>query len=50
MERNFLPISRQDMKRRGWEQCDFVYVIGDAIKPGQSSDAMHQGFELAYNL
>ena len=30
MEQNFLPISRQDMKRRGWEQCDFVYVIGDA--------------------
>ena len=27
-----------------------VYVIGDAIKPGQSSDAMHQGFELAYKL
>ena len=30
MERNFLPISRADMDRRGWEQCDFVYVIGDA--------------------
>nr|WP_325194966.1 YgiQ family radical SAM protein [uncultured Oscillibacter sp.] len=30
MERDFLPISRRDMKRRGWEQCDFVYVIGDA--------------------
>ena len=30
MERDFLPISRADMKRRGWEQCDFVYVIGDA--------------------
>ena len=30
MERDFLPISRPDMKRRGWEQCDFVYVIGDA--------------------
>ena len=30
MERNFLPISRADMKRRGWEQCDVVYVIGDA--------------------
>ena len=30
MEREFLPISRADMKRRGWEQCDFVYVIGDA--------------------
>ena len=26
----FLPISKRDMKRRGWEQCDFVYVIGDA--------------------
>ena len=26
----FLPISKRDMKRRGWEQCDFVYIIGDA--------------------
>ena len=25
----FLPISRADMKQRGWDQCDFVYVIGD---------------------
>ena len=30
MEHDFLPISRADMDRRGWEQCDFVYVIGDA--------------------
>ena len=27
---DFLPISRADMKRRGWDQCDFVYIIGDA--------------------
>ena len=27
-----------------------VYVIGDAVKPGQSSDAMHQGFHVAYDL
>ena len=27
---DFLPVSRQDMRRRGWDQCDFVYVIGDA--------------------
>lgn len=27
-----------------------VHVIGDAIKPGQSSDAMHQGFFIAYDL
>ncbi len=27
---NFLPISKKDMKARDWEQCDFVYVIGDA--------------------
>lgn len=26
----FLPISRKDMKAREWEQCDFVYIIGDA--------------------
>jgi len=26
----FLPISKKDMQARGWEQCDFVYVIGDA--------------------
>ena len=26
----FLPISKSDMKRRGWAQCDFVYIIGDA--------------------
>ena len=25
----FLPISRADMQRRSWEQCDFVYIIGD---------------------
>ena len=27
---DFLPVSRRDMDARGWEQCDFVYVIGDA--------------------
>ncbi len=26
----FLPITKQEMLARGWEQCDFVYVIGDA--------------------
>lgn len=26
----FLPVSRRDMKERGWDQCDFVYVTGDA--------------------
>ena len=30
MIHDFLPISRADMERRGCEQCDFVYVIGDA--------------------
>ena len=27
-----------------------VFVIGDAVKPGQSSEAMHQGFKVAYDL
>lgn len=28
--KDFLPICKEDMERRGWAQCDFVYVIGDA--------------------
>ena len=27
---DFLPICRADMEARGWDQCDFVYVVGDA--------------------
>ena len=30
MVKDFLPISREDMKKRGWQQCDFVYICGDA--------------------
>ena len=26
----FLPVSREEMLERGWRQCDFVYVCGDA--------------------
>lgn len=26
----FLPISQEGMKARGWDQCDFVFVSGDA--------------------
>ena len=26
----FLPTSKNEMEQRGWVQCDFVYVIGDA--------------------
>jgi len=26
----FLPISKEDMKRRGWDELDFVMVTGDA--------------------
>ncbi|MDF2949812.1 MAG: radical protein, partial [Sedimentibacter sp.] len=27
---DFLPINIDDMKKRGWEQCDFIFVTGDA--------------------
>ena len=27
---DFLPINKKEMLDRGWEGCDFVYVIGDA--------------------
>lgn len=30
MIHDFLPVSKADMIKRGWEQCDFVYVTGDA--------------------
>ena len=30
MNNKFLPISREDMNERGWEQCDFIIVTGDA--------------------
>ena len=30
MIKDFLPINREDMKDRGWDEVDFVYVLGDA--------------------
>lgn len=30
MIKDYLPISKEDMKKRGWDEVDFVYVIGDA--------------------
>ena len=30
MGQGFLPVCKADMKARGWEQVDFVYVSGDA--------------------
>lgn len=30
MEKDFLPICRDDMEKRGWSEADFVFVIGDA--------------------
>ncbi len=29
-QRSFLPVNRKEMEERGWDQADFVYVIGDA--------------------
>ena len=30
MMNDFLPVCREDMEKRGWDQPDFAYVIGDA--------------------
>ena len=30
MNQQFLPVSRKDMRDRGWDAPDFVYVCGDA--------------------
>ncbi len=29
-EKKFLPISKRDMKERGWDECDFIIVTADA--------------------
>ena len=29
-EKGFLPVNKEEMKERGWQQADFVYVCGDA--------------------
>ena len=28
--KDFLPITKEEMLARGWDEVDFVYVIGDA--------------------
>ena len=30
MTRDFLPVTKKDMEKRGWDECDFVFVTGDA--------------------
>ena len=30
MEKQFLPVTREEMHRRGWERLDFIIVSGDA--------------------
>ena len=37
----FLPITREEMKERGIEQFDFVYVIGDAYVDHSSVSYTH---------
>ncbi|MDD6735277.1 MAG: YgiQ family radical SAM protein [Clostridiales bacterium] len=27
---DFLPVTRSDMEKRGWEELDFLYIVGDA--------------------
>ena len=26
---DFLPVTKKEMKQRGWEQVDFAYITGD---------------------
>lgn len=30
MTNDFLPVTRQDMEKRGWDELDFLYIVGDA--------------------
>ena len=37
----FLPVTAQEMKDRGWEQVDFVYLTGDAYVDHPSFGMRH---------
>ena len=26
----FIPVNKQDMLERGWDELDFIYILGDA--------------------
>lgn len=41
MIHDYLPVTRQDMETRGWDQCDFVYVTGDAYVDHPSFGTRH---------
>lgn len=52
-ENKFLPISRKDMEERGWDQCDFIIVTGDAYVDHHSFGTAiisrvleHQGYKV----
>ena len=30
IQENFIPVCRRDMEERGWDECDFIFVSGDA--------------------
>ena len=52
--KDFLPVTAADMKKRGWDRPDFVYVIGDAyidhssFGPAIISRVLeHEGFRVA---
>ena len=38
---DYLPISKKDMRKRGWDEVDFVYVCGDAYVDHPVSDGNH---------
>ena len=51
----FLPVSKEDMLARGWDEVDFVYVCGDAYVDHPSFGAAiitrvleHNGFTVAF--
>lgn len=51
----FLPISKNDMIKRGWDEVDFVYVSGDAYVDHPSFGASiitrvleHEGFKVGF--
>ena len=53
-EEDFLPVNLEQMKKRGWDQADFVYICGDAYVDHPSFGAAiitsvleHAGYSVA---
>ena len=37
---DFLPVTKKEMKQRGWEQVDFAYITGCLLYTSDAADEL----------